>query len=86
MHRWMQAASPVSGGLIAVSEKAFVNHPNKEVHAHGSTATDFFCELAPEPLEKLFNGRFVIDDLKALNDPQPGILIFHQPALSWSNA
>ena len=27
----------------------------------------FFCELAPEPLEKLFNGRFVIDDLKALN-------------------
>jgi len=27
----------------------------------------FFCELAPEPLAKLFNGRFVIDDLKALN-------------------
>jgi len=27
----------------------------------------FFCELHPEPLAKLFDGRFVIDDLKALN-------------------
>jgi uncharacterized protein YlxP (DUF503 family) len=27
----------------------------------------FFCELTPEPLAKLFDGRFVIDDLKALN-------------------
>jgi hypothetical protein len=27
----------------------------------------FFCELPPEPLAKLFDGRFVIDDLKALN-------------------
>jgi hypothetical protein len=26
----------------------------------------FFCELPPEPLAKLFDGRFVIDDLKAL--------------------
>ena len=26
----------------------------------------FFCELPPEPLVKLFDGRFVIDDLKAL--------------------
>lgn len=26
----------------------------------------FFCELPPEPLSKLFDGRFVIDDLKAL--------------------
>ncbi|MBW6466805.1 MAG: hypothetical protein K0B06_09900, partial [Brevefilum sp.] len=27
----------------------------------------FFCELAPEPLARLFDGRFVIDDLKALD-------------------
>ena len=27
----------------------------------------FFCELAPEPLTKLFDDRFVIDDLKALD-------------------
>jgi|LSQX01.1.fsa_nt_gb hypothetical protein len=27
----------------------------------------FFCELKPEPLAKLFDGRFVIDNLKALN-------------------
>jgi hypothetical protein len=27
----------------------------------------FFCELPAEPLAKLFDGRFVIDDLKALN-------------------
>jgi len=27
----------------------------------------FFCELAPEQLTKLFDGRFVIDDLKALD-------------------
>ncbi len=27
----------------------------------------FFCELAPEPLAKLFDGRFVIDDLKAVH-------------------
>ena len=26
----------------------------------------FFCELPPEPLAKLFDGRFLIDDLKAL--------------------
>ncbi len=30
-------------------------------------ALTFFCELAPEPLSKLFDGRFVIDDLKALD-------------------
>ncbi len=30
-------------------------------------ALTFFCELSPEPLTKLFDGRFVIDDLKALN-------------------
>lgn len=27
----------------------------------------FFCELPPEPLAKLFDGRFVIDDLKGLD-------------------
>ncbi len=27
----------------------------------------FFCELEPEPLSKLFDGRFVIDDLKSLD-------------------
>jgi hypothetical protein len=27
----------------------------------------FFCELPTEPLAKLFDGRFLIDDLKALN-------------------
>jgi len=30
-------------------------------------ALTFFCELAPEPLTKLFDGRFVIDDLKSLH-------------------
>ena len=30
-------------------------------------ALTFFCELPPDPLTKLFDGRFVIDDLKALN-------------------
>lgn len=30
-------------------------------------ALTFFCELPPDPLTKLFDDRFVIDDLKALN-------------------
>jgi hypothetical protein len=30
-------------------------------------ALTFFCELPPEPLTTLFDGRFVIDDLKALD-------------------
>jgi hypothetical protein len=40
----------------------------------------FFCELPPEPLTKLFDGRFVIDDLKALNATLSlGILDFSKP-------